>query len=68
MSLKNPETISEVVEKIMISCISANLELQSTMTSGKSLDNLKDATNQYNDYLADIRIQGIEMIEHIKNK
>ena len=65
MSLKNPETISEVVEKIMISCISANLELQSTMTSGKSLADLKDATKQYNDYLEDIRTQGIEMIVRI---
>ena len=66
MSLQNPQTIDEVIEKLMITCISANMELIREMAGAGSLDQLKAAQQEYHDLLVDAKKQAKELIEKIK--
>lgn len=68
MSLKNPETIDEIIEKLMISCVSASMELQRNIGNARTIQDIEEASREYSEYLKSAKEQALELIKHLNQK
>ena len=66
MSLKKPENIREVIDKLMISCICAVHEQMQGYSRMRTLDDIKEVQKEYNDYLKHCKAEALELIKKLK--